>query len=92
MDENMLSPAIGTFKAKTHFSRLIAEVEGGHEYTITKHGKPVAKLIPFPEKWVTRREVFKKVMAAKKKFLDGGGSFSTDPKKLLAVIHEGHRA
>jgi len=37
---------IGTFDAKTHFSALIEQVEKGEQVTITKHGKPVAKLIP----------------------------------------------
>ncbi|MDR1636552.1 MAG: type II toxin-antitoxin system prevent-host-death family antitoxin [Treponema sp.] len=40
---------IGTFEAKTHFSQLIAEVEKGKDYTVTRRGKPVAKIIPFPQ-------------------------------------------
>jgi prevent-host-death family protein len=40
---------IGTFEAKTHFSQLIAEVEKGRDYTITKRGKPVARIVPIPE-------------------------------------------
>jgi prevent-host-death family protein len=32
--------------AKTHFSTLIAEVEGGEEIIIAKAGKPVARLAP----------------------------------------------
>jgi prevent-host-death family protein len=38
---------IGTFEAKTHFSQLIAEVEKGKDYTVTRRGKPVAKIVPF---------------------------------------------
>lgn len=37
---------IGAFAAKTHFSALIEQVERGEQVVITKHGKPVAKLIP----------------------------------------------
>jgi len=37
---------VGTFEAKTHFSSLIDKVESGEEILITKHGHPVAKLIP----------------------------------------------
>lgn len=37
---------VGLFEAKTHLSRLIEMVEGGHEITITRHGKPVARLVP----------------------------------------------
>ena len=37
---------IGAFEAKTHLSELLQKVEAGGEFTITRHGKPVAKLIP----------------------------------------------
>lgn len=36
---------IGAFEAKTHFSALLEAVEKGDEVVITKHGRPVAKLI-----------------------------------------------
>jgi prevent-host-death family protein len=34
-------------EAKTNFSKLLAEVQGGKEVVITKAGRPVAKLVPF---------------------------------------------
>jgi prevent-host-death family protein len=37
---------VGTFEAKTHLSALLEEVERGEEFTITKHGKAVARLVP----------------------------------------------
>lgn len=37
---------IGAFEAKTHFSALLEEIERGQEVTITKHGRPVARLVP----------------------------------------------
>ena len=37
---------IGAFEAKTHFSALLGRVEGGEEIIITKHGKPVARMVP----------------------------------------------
>jgi prevent-host-death family protein len=36
---------VGIFEAKTHLSALIDEVAGGGEVVITRHGKPVAKLV-----------------------------------------------
>jgi prevent-host-death family protein len=33
-------------EAKTHFSKLLAEVEKGEEVVIARAGKPVAKLVP----------------------------------------------
>jgi prevent-host-death family protein len=38
---------IGAFEAKNRLSELLVAVENGEEVTITKHGRPVAKLVPF---------------------------------------------
>jgi len=37
---------IGSYEAKTHLPRLLDEVAAGETITITKKGKPVAKLVP----------------------------------------------
>jgi prevent-host-death family protein len=37
---------VGAYDAKTRFSELIERVAGGEEFTITRHGSPVAKLVP----------------------------------------------
>jgi prevent-host-death family protein len=37
---------IGAHEAKTHLPRLLDEVAGGEPVTITKHGVPVAVLVP----------------------------------------------
>jgi prevent-host-death family protein len=36
---------VGAFEAKTHLSALLDRVAEGEEVVITKHGKPVARLI-----------------------------------------------
>lgn len=36
---------IGIFEAKAQLSSLLDEVERGDEVTITRHGKPIAKLV-----------------------------------------------
>lgn len=38
--------SVGLFEAKTHLSELIARAERGEEVIITRHNKPVAKLVP----------------------------------------------
>jgi len=40
--------SIGLFEAKTHLSELIARAERGEEVIITRHNKPVAKIVPMP--------------------------------------------
>lgn len=37
---------VGAFEAKTHFASLLERVAKGETITITKHGNPVAKLVP----------------------------------------------
>lgn len=37
---------IGAFEAKTHLSRLLEQVAAGEKFVITRHGKPVAQLVP----------------------------------------------
>ncbi|MCY4557164.1 MAG: type II toxin-antitoxin system prevent-host-death family antitoxin [Chloroflexi bacterium] len=37
---------VGAFEAKTHLSRLLDAAEKGEVITITKRGKPVARLVP----------------------------------------------
>jgi prevent-host-death family protein len=37
---------IGAYEAKTHLPRLLDEVAAGEPITITKHGLPVAALVP----------------------------------------------
>lgn len=37
---------IGAFEAKNRLSELLDAAENGEEVMITKHGRPVAKLVP----------------------------------------------
>ena len=37
---------VGSYEAKTHLSRLLDEAARGKKITITKHGTPVAMLVP----------------------------------------------
>jgi prevent-host-death family protein len=37
---------VGAFEAKTQLSNLLDVVERGEEVLITRHGKPIARLVP----------------------------------------------
>lgn len=37
---------IGTFEAKTHLPKLLERVQKGEHFVITKHGRPIAELVP----------------------------------------------
>jgi prevent-host-death family protein len=41
---------IGLREAKAHLSALIDRVEQGQTLTLTRHGKPVARIVPIPER------------------------------------------
>ncbi len=45
---------VGAFEAKTHLSDLLQRVEAGERVTITKHGRPVANLVPISESPTSR--------------------------------------
>lgn len=38
--------AVAIYEAKARFSELLAAVQAGEEFEITKHGKPVARVVP----------------------------------------------
>ena len=37
---------VGSYEAKTHLAHLLEEVERGEVIVITRHGHPVARLVP----------------------------------------------
>ena len=40
---------VGSFEAKTHLSALLDRVAEGEEVVITRHGKPIARLVRVEE-------------------------------------------
>lgn len=79
---------IGTFEAKNRFSELLDRVEKGEEVTITRHGKPVAKLVA-----AKMRDVAK-ARAAAEEILRMRESLPADTLKGLTIkqlIEEGRR-
>jgi prevent-host-death family protein len=57
---------VGAYDAKTHFSELLERVERGEEVTITRHGAPVARLVPAHRKRTpeSRRAAFEALRKA----------------------------
>jgi prevent-host-death family protein len=46
---------VGAYDAKTHFSEILERVEDGEEVTITRHGAPVARLVPIRRRRTPRQ-------------------------------------
>ena len=38
--------SVGTYEAKAHLSKLLERVEKGEQFIITRHGVPIARLVP----------------------------------------------
>lgn len=49
--------AVAIYEAKARFSELLATVQAGEEVSITKHGKPVARLVGPEPKDGVRQDV-----------------------------------
>jgi prevent-host-death family protein len=52
--------AVGLFDAKTHLSEYVMRAEAGEEVIITRHNKPVAKIVPLHAKPVAPAQVIPK--------------------------------
>lgn len=77
---------IGSYEAKTHLPRLLDEVAAGEEITITKHGVPVAVLVPPPGgKRRSTREVIEELKELRK------GVRLGDDLTIRDLIEEGRR-
>jgi prevent-host-death family protein len=50
-----MPPDIGAYEAKTHLPALLERVARGEQFTITKHGRPIARLIPVERTGPDRR-------------------------------------
>ncbi len=46
--------SVGAYEAKTHLPRLLRRVMEGESVTITRHGRPIARLVPVEENERTR--------------------------------------
>lgn len=69
-----LANIVGAYEAKTRFSQLLERVVSGEEITITRHGNPVARLVPvLPAHSIEgRREAIRKMRKlASRNRLDG---------------------
>lgn len=53
---------VGSFEAKTHLAALLEEVARGERVTITRHGVPVAMLVPVgPASKANRQELVQQI-------------------------------
>ena len=63
---------IGAYEAKTHLPRLLDDVAAGRSYTITKHGVPVARLLPAGHAAASPEEVIRELREFRQGITTGG--------------------
>ena len=76
---------IGAYEAKTHLPQLLDRVAQGESLTITRHGKPVARLVP--------------IAGGRERAQDAAARISERRRhlklapmaELIRTVHEGHR-
>ena len=73
-------------EAKTHFLRLLDEVERGETIVITRHGKPIARIMPQLE---IDREKAQQAFAEMRELRKRIGSMSVE--EILSARDEGRR-
>ena len=76
---------IGAYEAKTHLPRLLDRVARGESLTITRHGKPVARLVPVTGERERAQEAAARIRERRRHLK------RVPVADLMATIHEGHR-
>lgn len=77
---------VGSYEAKTHLPALLERVQKGEEITITKHGTPVAVLVPVARE---KRRSRSEAIAAMRDF--GRGRSRPEGMTIRDMVEEGRR-
>ena len=75
---------VGAYEAKTNLSRLIDQVAAGEQVTITRHGAPVARLVPVANSNMTYAQAIQSIRELSVGVTLGGES-------ILDMISEGRK-
>ena len=76
---------IGAYEAKTHLPKLLDRVARGESLTITRHGKPVARLVPVADDRERAREAAARIVERRRHLK------LAPMAELMETVHEGHR-
>lgn len=75
-------------EAKTHLAQLLSAVERGETIAITRHGKPIAHMVPAGKQ---DRNARKAAVQRFKAWRASWRGIDMSIEELLAARHEGHR-
>lgn len=86
---------IGSYEAKTHLAQLLERVQHGERFTITKHGKPVAELVPVSGRSAEDvRKAINELRAVRNQLAEHGvgrDNILREGESLKNLTHKGHR-
>ena len=86
---------IGAYEAKTHLPQLLERVQRGERFVITKHGRPVAELVPVAERDSDKVRELVVSMRSLRASLEKRGVRLSDIRKkgetLRELAHDDHR-
>ncbi len=77
---------VDSSEANTHLPRLLDRVAQGESLTITRHGRPVARLVPIENTTRERAERAAQRLISRRRLLK-----RTSVMELIGTVHEGHR-
>jgi prevent-host-death family protein len=78
--------SIQAAEAKAHLSRLLDEVERGQTIVITRHGRPIARIVPEAD---DRQARVARAMAEIEEFRKTMPNIALED--ILSARHEGHK-
>ena len=88
-EEADMESSVGAYEAKTHLPQLLDRVEGGESIVITRHGKPVARLVPAAAD--KAKADVKRVIDDMKRFQREQGPTLGPDTSIRDLIEEGRR-
>jgi prevent-host-death family protein len=82
----MLMREVQASDAKAHLPQLLDDVERGDTIVITRHGRPIARIVPEADR---RQQEIGKAIEGIKALRKRTGKITVDD--LLSARHEGHK-
>ena len=79
---------VGAYEAKTHLPELLERVKKGERIVITKHGTPIAELVPIISD--SRKKTVAEAIASMREFRKNHPINATH-EEIMSWIHEGRK-
>ena len=67
---------VGSYELKTHASEILKLVESGETITVTRHGKPIAQIVPISSAGSKKREAIAGLLELSQNYKQAGKKIS----------------